>query len=329
MEKVVYILGAGFSAPLGLPVMSNFLEKAKDLYANERERYSHFGRVFKIIKEMSYAKNYYQCDLTNIEEILSILEMQERLNSKSRLKKSFIDFVADVVEYYTPEIGSKLQPGTHYANMNTTSTGIKHYYWFFIGSLCNLQIQLLRKNDINYYSVRKRINNSFEYSLITLNYDMLVEQFINEFEQLNSSSNAFSKMNDSSYDNNISIPYAKLHGSVNNRKIIPPTWNKKLDKDILSDWKDAYSFLKEANHIRILGYSLPESDAYIKYLLKSAIIDSEHVKSIDALCKDGDDSVKDRYTKFVESHYHRFVNRDIVDYFYEFIKYPRDLKIKN
>ncbi|WP_175406349.1 hypothetical protein [Bacillus sp. FJAT-27264] len=29
MEKVVYILGAGFSAPLGIPVMSNFIMKAK------------------------------------------------------------------------------------------------------------------------------------------------------------------------------------------------------------------------------------------------------------------------------------------------------------
>jgi len=32
LEKVVYLLGAGFSAPLGLPVMSNFLEKSKDIY---------------------------------------------------------------------------------------------------------------------------------------------------------------------------------------------------------------------------------------------------------------------------------------------------------
>jgi hypothetical protein len=31
VEKVVYLLGAGFSAPLGLPVMSNFLIKAKQV----------------------------------------------------------------------------------------------------------------------------------------------------------------------------------------------------------------------------------------------------------------------------------------------------------
>jgi len=34
MERVVYILGAGFSAPLGLPVMNDLMIKAKDLYAN-------------------------------------------------------------------------------------------------------------------------------------------------------------------------------------------------------------------------------------------------------------------------------------------------------
>jgi len=33
MDKVVYFLGAGFSAPLGLPVTSNFIVKSKDMYA--------------------------------------------------------------------------------------------------------------------------------------------------------------------------------------------------------------------------------------------------------------------------------------------------------
>lgn len=42
-EKVVYILGAGFSAPLGLPVMSNFLVKSKDLYFSDTEKYKRFN----------------------------------------------------------------------------------------------------------------------------------------------------------------------------------------------------------------------------------------------------------------------------------------------
>ena len=52
MEKVCYILGAGFSAPLGLPVMTNFLARAKDLYAQEPERFEYFQDVFDLIKDM-------------------------------------------------------------------------------------------------------------------------------------------------------------------------------------------------------------------------------------------------------------------------------------
>ena len=94
MENVVYLLGAGFSAPLGLPVMSNFLEKAKDIYFADSNNYRHFSKIFEFIDKMSYAKNYYACDLTNIEEILSILEMQQQLGSKG-LRKSFVDFITD------------------------------------------------------------------------------------------------------------------------------------------------------------------------------------------------------------------------------------------
>ena len=32
MNRVVYVLGAGFSAPLGIPIVRSFLEKSKDLY---------------------------------------------------------------------------------------------------------------------------------------------------------------------------------------------------------------------------------------------------------------------------------------------------------
>jgi hypothetical protein len=35
MKNVVYVLGAGFSAYAGLPVMSNFIEKAKDIYFSD------------------------------------------------------------------------------------------------------------------------------------------------------------------------------------------------------------------------------------------------------------------------------------------------------
>ena len=69
MEKVVYILGAGFSAPLGLPVMSNFLEKSQNQFDEGDEKYKYFSNVQKAIRDMQIVSRYYDTDLSNIEII--------------------------------------------------------------------------------------------------------------------------------------------------------------------------------------------------------------------------------------------------------------------
>jgi hypothetical protein len=58
MERVVYLLGAGFSAPLGIPVMSNFLTRSKDLYFTDPARFDHFKEVFDTINELSVIKTF-------------------------------------------------------------------------------------------------------------------------------------------------------------------------------------------------------------------------------------------------------------------------------
>src|SRR4051812_18098433 len=103
MENVLYITGAGFSAPLGLPVMSNFLLKSKDMFFNSESKWPHFEKVFKTIQEMSVAKNYYETNLFNIEEILSILEMRESLG-EALPKREFTKYIVDVINHYTPPL---------------------------------------------------------------------------------------------------------------------------------------------------------------------------------------------------------------------------------
>ena len=63
-EKVVYILGAGFSAQFGLPVMSNFLEKSKDMYTLRRSKFfkgndiEFFGSVYDEIDKLRRCKDF-------------------------------------------------------------------------------------------------------------------------------------------------------------------------------------------------------------------------------------------------------------------------------
>src|SRR5271169_6346674 len=97
-------------------------------------------------------------------------------------------------------------------------------------------------------------------------------------------------------------------------EIIPPTWNKKLSTSILATWRKAHQLLTDANQVRILGYSLPVTDAYIKYLLKSAGANAANLKRIDILCKDSSGTVQQCYKDFVTFNSMRFKNCRIEDY---------------
>src|SRR5215831_1033558 len=99
MSHVVYLLGGGFSAPLGLPVMRDFLIKSKDMFAMHPKQYASLRKVFALINQMGSIQSYYQADLFNIEEILSILEMDQRVTGKR--SRRFARYIADVIRFYT------------------------------------------------------------------------------------------------------------------------------------------------------------------------------------------------------------------------------------
>lgn len=319
MEKIVYILGAGFSAPLNLPVMSNFLEKSKDMFAQSPTQYSYFKNVFDNIRDMSYAKNFYECDLTNIEEILSILEMQSRFGKK-KSKKSFIQFITDVIEYYTPDISCKTNDLQKNWYEHLFDTELKKYYGFFIASLVNIQIRNRHVSDHTRRFFELEISavneKQFDYTIITLNYDLIIEKYIALFNCVNRGTQQIVLKRDLSEDlDAILMTISKLHGSIDTKNIIPPTWNKVLDTRIQNAWKLAFNLLQTANHIRILGYSLPETDSYIKYLLKSSVIFTPHLKTIDVICKDNkQQSVQNRYLSFIDKKILRFFDGSIEDY---------------
>lgn len=317
-EKVTYVLGAGFSAPLGLPVMSNFLVKSKDLYFSAPESYKHFTSVFDTIENLSVIKNYYKTDLFNIEEILSIIEMENFLEGK-RLKRVFCQYIADVVGYYTPEI--KSYPGEMPGNWYDFLFGgdsIHEHYCYFVSNLFGLEFRHKEVQDygekIRHLNCNQIADRSVKYAVVTLNYDMILEDvcsficnYYTKTDQI-----AFRKTDELGDWQN--PPLAKLHGSVDIELIIPPTWAKGTNSKITGVWKNAYQVLRESNHIRFIGYSLPIADSYIKYLLKSAVVRAEHLKSIDVICLDPDGSVESRYDDFIEFAYYRFANINAAEY---------------
>jgi len=318
IDKVTYILGAGFSAPLGLPVMSDFLIKSRDLYFSDSISYKHFSAVFDTIEQLSVSKNYYNTDLFNIEEILSIIEMGTFLEGK-KLKKVFSQYISDVITYYTPKF--KPRPGSMPGNWYDFIFGgdtIQEHYCYFVANIFGLEFWRTETSDyqerrVN-HNCRPNTDKKTKYAILTLNYDLVLENvctFIKENYNLEAEVefNRNEELGDWS-----SPPLAKLHGSVDIDLIVPPTWAKGANSKIPPMWKNAYQILKDSNHIRFIGYSLPIADAYVKYLLKSAVVNAPHLKSIDVICLDKNNSVKNRYDEFIEFSYYRFANTDVAKY---------------
>ncbi|MGE5574109.1 MAG: SIR2 family protein [Bacteroidota bacterium] len=316
--NVVYVLGAGFSAPLGLPVMSNFLLLSKDLYFSKPAEYRYFADVFHQIAEMSSLKNYYRADLYNIEEILSILEMQSFVGGDT-LAEGFRRYISATIEAYTPPM--QPYPGPLPSNWHRHLFGSLKWapYGYFVADLCNLIVSKADHGSGKPLRHEVNLQPAASYSVVTLNYDRVLEtvcEYLSE-HSFGSTEVRFQRAGQSNAAGLARL--VKLHGDLDPTTIVPPTWNKGTHAHVIPEWSTALRLLQEANYIRILGYSLPESDEYVRYLLKSAAIKAPHLKGIDVLCMDPTGQVRMRYDKFIEFNYYRFVNARIEAFFDQYM----------
>jgi len=240
MEKIVYFTGAGFSAPLGLPVMGNFYFKSWDMYSENPEKYKHFTEIFKEIQRISVTKNYYSGDLFNVEEILSILEMRAQLEG-SKLRQAFVQYLCDVVQFHTPELKpyGRLASNWHEFLFGEPKS-IYRRIATFVANIFNLTINQI--GDSGYepkerFLVERRETDGCGYSIVTVNYDRVIEQVVVHLDTNFTPRGPRRIMFAESADierNAWELPaLVKLHGSVDDRTIVPPTWSKGVHKEIL------------------------------------------------------------------------------------------------
>lgn len=315
MERVVYILGAGFSAPLGLPVISNFLTKSKDQYARDHEKYASFSEIFSTIDRLSSMKNYFSANLFDIEEVLSILEMRSTLEG-SPGGETFAKYICDVIKFHTPQLlpyhGGSM-PG-NWEDFIGGDEKLHTAYAYFVGNL--LQVELLdsgvpgKPSTASRFSSRPFGGDELRYAVVTLNYDTVLEEVVgvlrSQFKLRTVGLTRDHANPEQAWEDG--LPIAKLHGSVDSGDVVPPTWRKVVHPGIQRAWESAYVLLSEATQWRILGYSLPDGDAYMKFLLKTAAVEADRLKNIDVLCLDPTDQVRQRFSAFVDFPYFRFMN---------------------
>jgi len=312
MEKITYLIGAGFSAIAGLPVMSNFIVKAKDLYYSDKEKYKSFRPIFDRIDELGKLKTYFNSDLLNIEELLSIYDMESTLES-SRKKDTFSSFIIEVINSYSFKSENiEHDKPSNWLDFVYGKSTIHKNITAFASSIFQLEFFDQPASTIELAFRTRKINSNINYSIISLNYDTILESAVQSVSNGYNSNIIFEK---EQYLDDWTIPMLfKLHGDIEKGKIIPPTWSKSIKDDMKNIWRNAFEVLKNSTQIRFLGYSLPISDTYFQYFLKASIKNNPYLKNVDILCLDRNNSVENRYRNVFSFRDLRFINGNISKY---------------
>lgn len=304
MKNIIYFTGAGFSAPLGIPVMSNFIQKSKDLFQDHPDKFKHFTEIFNLINDLSKIKLHIDLDLKNIEDIFSLLEMRHFIDGEKDALELYKTYIRDTIVAFTPipmkkvnldgslnweEFWIEFKDKRDISLINIASF-IKYLYGI------DLQKQFISGSGEVFGSTIKE-DRDYRYSIVTLNYDKFPEMCI---DYINDNFPNQKQKYDLS-DSEVSIlKYIKLHGSIESNINIP-SWNKVSNAPERGPWRAAFELIKNANEIRILGYSLPETDAYVKYLFGVGLKESFNLQKVDIITLDSDRKTIERYKKIFDN----------------------------
>ena len=223
-EKVVYLLGAGFSAPLGLPVMANFLDVSRDIYHADpgNKDYESWKKIFETIAGMHVAKSYYKTDLRNIEEVLSILAMEDAVAGGDR-NADFAEYIKGVIracepDWPPPAFATNGDRRLLDKDMHQELMGVDEphrSYRTFVACLLNTKLLGFLSGALCRTNLEEP---EAEYSVVTLNYDRVLEACQDHIQ-------AGCSALGPGWPTPNTLRIAKLHGSVD-REVIPPTWRK-------------------------------------------------------------------------------------------------------
>lgn len=319
--KNVFILGAGASARAGVPMMAEFLDRAERLFPPASHEASR--DVFKAIAQLQgvFAKSY--LDLENIEAVFGAIEMArlvEKLADRdaasiATLRQNLITLIVQTIEATSkfPVRDGVAQPADPYGK--------------FVQVVRDLTKKSNRRMEFAFvtFNYDLTLDHALEFFSLTPDYGLPSKQVVDGplLLKLHGSINwgTCTTCNEIVpwHIGEIPVPHRhaetmryslgsnigkKLH--CNNQPLVgppvlvPPTWNKSDYHSGLSVvWQKAAVELGQAENIFVIGYSLPESDAFFRYLFALGTVGDTRLKRLWVINPDPDNSVQGRFEAMV------------------------------
>ena len=306
-RNTVYILGAGFSADAGLPLLSNLLRELLALDCNsvmplrQAKRRSE-GKLAQLRGWFKLPPEEYQ----NLEAVFSVFEYYELEDEMHGHFFKDVKRLLHVLLRRKANLGFRLSPGDIPFGMFAGNEPRTAYHQF-------VQERLIPRRSDQTVTV------------ITLNYDLILESAIwrlgERVDYRTHGAPGWENVAESG------VPILKLHGSINwvagstsnaivvggpecapcrdndvgddSWVMLPPTTQKNVFtiEPLKSIWLEALASLGELDQLVIIGYSLPPTDPYFRHFLTAGLNRNQNLFDVVTFLHE-DDEARARFDRF-------------------------------
>lgn len=323
MAKNVFVLGAGASREAGAPLMYDFIDKAEELFRKDLSS-GDLKRVFQAISDLQVVHSKSYLDLDNIEVLFGAIEMATLINRLSdytqedivALRSSLINVIVLTLESsikFPVQNGSVLAPKP-YDKFADLLKKIPDSSVITFNYDISMDYALYRASNSINYCLDNQQKNGFKLLKLhgSTNWGKCGNVNCNKIMPLHFQqyfrSYHFSFFEEVSYINfGLSNRlHMLIHEECNNMVaaptpvLVPPTWNKtEYHGDLANVWSQAAQELAEAVNIFVIGYSLPETDSFFRYLYALGTAGPTRMNRFWLFDPDPNDNVSKRYANLI------------------------------
>jgi hypothetical protein len=295
MSDAIFVLGAGASKQAGPPLMADFLDEARDLLRLGRtgESAEHFEIFYRGISQLQQVHSKSQLDIHNVESVLAALEMASTLGRFGAYSQEEIAGLLDAARIV---IAKTIEQTLRFPVLDDNYLGIPLPYESFADLLRYTRDDALPRRSVAVITFNYDIAVDFALERLGVGVDYALDPQPKTgaipLLKLHGSLNWRKCKECSSImswpitsiplnwialrsQRDITLPIAFSPSKLRHCEkevddvpvIVPPTWNKTEYHRMLSRvWGRAARELQDAEDIYVMGYSLPASDAFFRYL---------------------------------------------------------------
>jgi NAD-dependent SIR2 family protein deacetylase len=332
MSRTVFILGAGASVEAGAPVMANFLDRADESRHTipgtkplDKIQQDNFDLVFRGLAALRAAHSKAELDVDNLESVFGAFEMARLAG---RLPGLSVEEVARLNPAMRALIVTTLERSIQLLAVNRAVHAPEPYEDFIqlafrvsgspLGPVSfitfnydlALDFALFRyRQDIDYCFTEQsqrgipvmKLHGSVNWARCT-GCKTITPWTLPEFFKDRSwtiweeTARPVSLLMGPELPKYKHCPDMPCEGDP---IIVPPTWNKAEYQQVANVWKHAARHLSDAENIIVIGYSLPESDQFFRYLFAVGTIGEARPQRFWVVDPDPDGRVAERFRKLL------------------------------